>query len=423
VYPLTPLGMGACSDGDNCTIADTCDGDGGCLGTRVTCNPNQCQTANGCNTMGLCQFIPRTGQACDAGMSTPGSCDAMGTCTSTPPPLFPFVTSNFTEAQLPATAGATFNQSCDVTINTAGTPSISANGCGLTLPPFVIITPTNGQSTVLFRLASMTLTSGTLTLTGDRPAIFAVTGSVSVANGARILAANQNAPADCGNGGSGGTQGSGNGRGGGGGGGFGTAGGIGGTSGGGGAGSVGVANGTDDLKPIRGGCRGGNGTNTGGNGGGSVQLTAAAVLSVSGIITAPGRGGPGGDTGGESGAGGGSGGAILLEATTLTLNAMSVLAANGGGGGEGGSLFQGEDGQNGTESATQAQGGTNGNLFGGNGGNGAASSGASGAGQNVGNDVGGGGGGGGAGRIRLNAAGLCTRSGTQSPTPSTSGCP
>jgi hypothetical protein len=415
--------MGACSDGDNCTIADTCDGDGGCLGTRVTCNPNQCQTANGCNTMGLCQFIPRTGQACDAGMSTPGSCDAMGTCTSTPPPLFPFVTSNFTEAQLPATAGATFNQSCDVTINTAGTPSISANGCGLTLPPFVIITPTNGQSTVLFRLASMTLTSGTLTLTGDRPAIFAVTGSVSVANGARILAANQNAPADCGNGGSGGTQGSGNGRGGGGGGGFGTAGGIGGTSGGGGAGSVGVANGTDDLKPIRGGCRGGNGTNTGGNGGGSVQLTAAAVLSVSGIITAPGRGGPGGDTGGESGAGGGSGGAILLEATTLTLNAMSVLAANGGGGGEGGSLFQGEDGQNGTESATQAQGGTNGNLFGGNGGNGAASSGASGAGQNVGNDVGGGGGGGGAGRIRLNAAGLCTRSGTQSPTPSTSGCP
>lgn len=422
-YPLSAFGTGTCSDNDNCTISDTCDGDGGCIGTRVTCTPNQCQTANGCNSMGACQFNPRTGQSCDAGTGTAGSCDMNATCTMVPPPLFPFSTSNFTEGQLPAMATATMTVTCDVTINTSGTPAVQTNSCGVTTPPFVIITPTSGQSTVLFRLSAMTLTSGTLTLTGNRPAIFAVTGNLTIASGARILAANPNPPGDCGLGGAGGTQGSGSGRGGGGGGGFGLAGQVGGTSGGGGAGTAGIANGTDDLKPIRGGCTGGNGTFTGGNGGGSVQLTAAGTLLVGGIITAPGRGGPGGDTGGESGAGGGSGGAILLEALNLTLSSMSVLAANGGGGGEGGSLFQGENGANGTESASQAQGGADGNLFGGNGGNGGASSGAAAAGQNVGNDVGGGGGGGGVGRIRLNAAGLCTRAGVQSPAASTSGCP
>lgn len=421
-YPVSALGTGVCSDGDDCTISDTCDGDGGCIGTRVTCTPNQCQTANGCNPMGMCQFIPRTGMACDAGTASPGSCDSMANCTMVPPPLFPFTTSNFTEPQLPMTSAA-LTVACDVTFNTSGTPAASANSCGVSLPPYVIITPTGGQSTVLFRLSSMTLTSGTLTLTGNRPAIFAVTGNATIANGARILAANPNPPTDCGNGGNGGTQGAGSGRGGGGGAGFGLAGQVGGTSGGGGAGTAGASNGTDDLKPIRGGCRGGDGTFAGGNGGGSVQLTVAGTLSVSGIITAPGRGGLGGDTGGEGGAGGGSGGAILLEALTLTLNASSVLAANGGGGGEGGSLFQGEDGANGTESGAQAQGGADGNLFGGNGGNGGASSGAAVAGQNVGNDVGGGGGGGGVGRIRLNAAGMCARAGTQSPAASTTTCP
>ncbi|MFO0595195.1 MAG: putative metal-binding motif-containing protein [Myxococcaceae bacterium] len=419
-YSPLSLGSGTCSDGDDCTISDTCDGDGGCLGTRVTCTPTQCQTSAGCDVNGSCLFSPKTGQACDAGTGMMAVCNALGACNGVTPPLFPFTPSNFAESDLPMTSGA-WNTNCNVTLDTSGTPSVAANTCGATLPPFVILS-VGGVSTVLFRLTSMTLTGGTLTLTGTRPAIFAVVGNASLSNGARIRASNFGAPMACGTGGVGDSSGSGNGVGGGGGGGFGSAGGAGGESGGGGAGTAGIVNGNATLTPLRSGCAGGNGSQPGGAGGGAVQLTVSGTLAINGIVSAPGRGGSGGNGVGQGAGGGGSGGAILLEASALTLGAASVLAANGGGGAEGGALLAGEDGAAGTESTTPAAGGQNGNLFGGSGGQGGARGGAAGAGQGVGSGTGAGSGGGGVGRIRLNAL-SCTSVGTVSPAASSAGCP
>jgi len=427
-YAPIAAGQGTCTDNDNCTTGDTCAGDGGCAGTPVTCTPGQCQMNNGCSAGGTCMFSATTGAPCDAGTGGPAACDSSANCNPAAT-LFPFTPSNFNEAQLPTDAGVNLTVSCPATIATNGTPGITS-GCGLLLPPYTIITQSNGREAVLFRLASLTVNSSqTLTLTGNRPAIFAVTGNATInrngVNVGRIVANNYDAPPGCGVGGNAVNN---SGHSGGGGGGYGLDGGTGGDSGGASnnGGTGGVLNGVPAIIPLRGGCAGGDGTSASGPGGGGLQLTVGGTLTLSGIINAPGQGGTGASGNkGNSGGGGGSGGSILLEANLLSLS-NGGLFANGGSGGEGSGGSTGSNGLDGAETTTPTPAGGDFSGNGGNGGVGGASGGGATAGApGTGSGDGGGGGGGAIGRIRLNSVMNCARSNLTSSPAATgnAGCP
>jgi hypothetical protein len=413
VYPPAGAGtrVGSCTDGDNCTINDACDGDGGCRGTTVSCTePTQCHALvpGVCTGDGGCTFTPRS--SCDAGAGLgAATCDSMFNCNVAG--LFPYTPSNFTEPDLPADAGTAFNVTCATTLSTSGTPAITSGAC-VTMPPFAIITQ-GGVSTVLLRVPSLSVAANqTLTITGTRPVIFAVTGNVQIDGTIRARAGN--GPPACGTGGNGNNSGSGNGEGGGGGGGFGLPGAAGGTAGGAGAGSGGAQNGQASLSPLRGGCNGGNGTAAGGAGGGGLQISASGQLTVANVIAAPGRGGTGAAAnGGDSGGGGGSGGAILLEGATVIVTMTARITANGASGGEGSGGSSGNDGNDGIETGSGAtpNGGSN-SANGGNGGVGGGGTADAGEGlPGAGNNDGAGGGGGAVGRIRFNAAASCNIAG------------
>jgi hypothetical protein len=429
----TPLVTGPCNDGQNCTTNDTCDGDGGCIGTDVTCTPpSQCHAATGtCTDAGACIFTPRTGQSCDAGIDA-GAASCTGfTCLATPATVFPYVPSNFTEPQIPKPdGGVAFTVSCATTLDTS-VPSVTG-GCA-SLPPFGIVT-NGGEPTLVLGVDSLTVNAfATLTIVGSRPVIFAVLGDVLI-NGTIVARNAGGTSTACGHGGVGTDTGVGNGDGGGGGGGFGTAGAAGGLGGGGGAGAAGALNGAPTLRPLRGGCNGGDGFATsgaaGGTGGGAIQISATGSITVNATITAPGRGGAGAaNSGGKSGGGGGSGGAILLEGAAVVLSATSHLTAQGGGGGEGEGGAAGNPGADGLELfVLPAAGGFLGSGPGGNGGAGGTRDAVAAAGSNGGgNNDGAGGGGGGVGRVRINGLACTLTSGTTlSPTPSgngVGGCP
>lgn len=182
----------------------------------------------------------------------------------------------------------------------------------------------------------------------------------------------------------------------------------------------------------------------GGRGGGALQL------SVRGTLTIPstGRIDAGGQPGSESavqgiGPGGGSGGAILVEASTLTL--QGAVVANGASGtGGGATKASGQPGVEGSPNATPAEGGLpgsasctviggTGNASGGRGGKGAASGVAAGEGDS-GTSANGclsspgtisgapGGGGGGVGRIRIRSRSMKVE-GTVSPSASQESIP
>lgn len=423
-----PAGTGTCSDGVACTINDTCNGAGGCAGTAVSCTtpPTQCHGATtGCDVNGACLYGSRNGLACDAGTGGAATCVGLS-CTLNPTSRFPYVPGNFAEAQLPATdGGITFSVTCQTTINTGGTPSISST-CGMVMPPSALVTPAGGESTLLLAVDSLTVNSGqALIIEGARPVIFAVLGNVSISG--TVRARNAGTPAECGNGGNGGAT---MGLGGGGGGGFGSAGAVGGIRTVGGGGTLGGINGVDTLLPLRGGCRGGNGSGTGGTGGaggGAIQLSATGSLTVtsSGVVSASGLGGAGATGTDASGGGGGSGGGVLLEALSVQLNSGSWLTANGGAGGGGEDGANGGPGENGSEnSATAAQGGTANNNAG-PGGRGATQTTTVQPGSPTATNDGAGGGGAGMGRIRINASGGCTIDGASnsSPTAIRPSCP
>jgi hypothetical protein len=419
--PLAQGTLNACSDGDNCTVGDACDGDGGCTsGTRTTCTPpGECFSANGCNASGQCQFSVRNG-AC-----TGGFCAADGGCNTAS--LFPYVPSNFTEAQLPASAGA-LDISCATTLNTQSADGgIDWSSCptGPAKPPFAII-DVGGTPTVLLYADSLVVGSPLRTL-GARPLIIAVRTTVNLSSTINASSASdglgaggQTGCAAGERGGDGDASGSPETGGGAGGGAFGTNGGSGAAGNGGGPrGDAGVVMNTNTtLIPLRGGCRGGSGGRSnmtngggGGRGGGALQLSAGGAITFAslGSIQANGEGGQGGNAGNRTGGGGGgSGGAILIEGTTLNMAAVSVLAANGGAGAEGsGGSLNGSDGQDGQVSAQAAVCNATASGCGGNGGSGAArmagaNNGASPAGAGCASNPPGGGGGGGVGRIRLN---------------------
>lgn len=429
--PPRPMGTGTCSDGLNCTINDTCDGDGGCAGTMVPCTtpPSQCHSAStGCDGAGACIYGNRNGGPCDAGAGLgAATCDLSFNCNVTPSSLFPYVPGNFTEPQLPATdGGVAFTVICPTTIDTGGTPSISST-CGMVMPPSALMTPAGGESTLLLAVDSLTVNSGQLLIIqGARPVIFAVLGDVSISG--TVRARNAGTPAGCGNGGNGGAV---MGLGGGGGGGFGSAGAVGGNRTPGGGGTLGAINGLDTLLPLRGGCRGGNGSGTGGTGGaggGALQISATGSLTVtsSGVVTASGLGGAGATGTDASGGGGGSGGGVLLEALTVQLDSGSWLTANGGAGGGGeDSGTNGGPGGNGSENTATAAVGGSANNNAGAGGRGATRTTTVQAGAATTDNDGAGGGGAGMGRIRVNASGGCTidPAANSSPTAVRPSCP
>ncbi len=429
-YTAVAAGTVTCNDNNNCTIGDSCAGDGGCAGTQVQCAaPNQCQNAStSCDTGGNCLYAPRTGQTCDAGTGA-GTCDGTAACNANPVTLFPYTPSNFTEGQLPADGGTTgFTVSCATTLSTSGTPSITSGAC-VTMPAFTLITQ-GGESTVLIRVPSFAVNAThTLTITGTRPVIFAVTGNVQIDGTIRANNMGNPAPTACGNGGNGAGASP---RGGGGGGGFGTFGGAGGIREAGGAGADGGVNGTPTLIPLRSGCNGGNGSGSAGSagaGGGAIQIAASGSLTVSstGIVTAPGQGGAGATGTDTSGGGGGSGGAILLEAFSVLLDNGSWVTANGGGGGGGEDGAAGGNGSPGSINSTTAATGGSAQNNGGPGGAGATRTAGAQPGSPTGQNDGAGGGGAGVGRIRINGT-TCSLGGTSNRSPAATsngnpGCP
>lgn len=412
-YTPLPLGTMGCTDNDNCTVGDSCNGDGGCVGgVRTTCTPpGECFMNAGCDVGGTCQYSVRTGSCTGGACLSDGGCGAQT--------IFTYVPSNFTEPDLPATAG-TMTVNCTTTINTQtadGGTDWNTCGIGPAAPARRIL----GNGAVLIFADALTV-NAQLRAVGARPLIIAVrnnvtlNSTVNVSTDSSSTGAGANAgclPAE--RGGDGEASGSPETAGGGGGGAFGSNGGSGANGENGGPrGDAGVVSNTNlTLTPLRGGCRGGNGGRAGANGGsagrpgGAVQISAGGTvtLNTGGSVQANGQGGEGGQNGQRvGGGGGGSGGAILLEGTSLTMNAIGVLAANGGAGGEAsGGTVDGATGQNGQVSGSRAQcfAGTG---CGGNGGDGAASSGAAENGFDGNNctNSAGGGGGGGVGRVRLN---------------------
>lgn len=387
---------GQCNDNENCTVDDRCDGDAGCVGTRVTCQPRECAVPSGsCDADGGCQYTPL-----DAGMSCGdgGACNTQGGCL----PPFPFVPSNVAINDIPTSSGGKVTFNCGTTTidtGTSGAPSIS-NACPGQPPlSFNTITQSGGIATVVLAFDDLEISGGnTLAFTGARPVIvvsmkdITVLGAISVGAGAQSCAA-----------GGAGAKGTGFAyKSGGGGGGFASSGGAGGSVS---LGPSGGAGGTVNLgTQLRGGCPGGVGGGSAeraSSGGGALQLVALQNITFSGVISAPGAGGAGGGFG-NGGNGGGSGGDLLLEAQQVIASGGG-LTCNGGGGGEAGS---GNNGQSGQLTASPALGGTD-NIGGGAGGAGAAGAIAAEAGEGSSLVAGGGGGGGGAGRIRINVTNSC----------------
>ena len=84
--------LGYCSDGDNCTVSDTCykqpDGSGKCAGTAKSCAGDQCNTSVCDKTTGSCKKVYKAGSCSDGNNCTYGdTCkqqvDGSGSCSGT----------------------------------------------------------------------------------------------------------------------------------------------------------------------------------------------------------------------------------------------------------------------------------------------------------------------------------------------------
>ncbi len=397
-YPLKMAGV-KCSDGNECTAGETCDGEGHCGGASpVTCDkptachgsPGACMPATGCQYSALPAGTPcDDGKACtsedrcqaDATCAgAPVECPAPANpcltaacgdgpgCTMTARPAgtpcgdggvcragavcgspFPYEPSNFSVAAVPAPSAAV-TVDCSVDFDSTNPPATALQWCGRPGPRPLRVTQTDGGiQHVVLPVTRLTVTpAGRLRFTGANPVIVAVYGDAELAGAVEANAEGQVSGPGGGRSNLCGTGGPGNSNGGlgaigagGGGGGFGGAGNVGGNSSNGAqGGTLGGVNGNAVLVPLRGGCGGGRGGDNGGEGGGgggALQLSVAGQLTVSGRLSAAGGGGRGapGDNARSGGGGGGSGGGLLLEADRLTLTGL--ITANGGSGGEGNS--------------------------------------------------------------------------------------
>jgi hypothetical protein len=373
------------------------------------------------------------GQACSSG----GACSSVGVCV----PGFLYPPSNFNPTTITNIAPA-ITLNCNTSFDST-TLAFGNNWCGQPRPVPVPISQAGGVPAILLATSDFAVAaSGSLTLTGSRPVIFAVFGNATLMGSVLTDAGTDLSPAcDLARGGVGRDDAN-NGGAGGGGGAFGTASGGGGRGGGTATGgAAGQPAGSPQLVPLIGGCSGGHGGAGLGAGGipgaagGAFQCSASGTLRIATTVGAPGQAGRRGNGGGGSGlpggggAGAGSGGGLLFEGQAVQVTNAALLTANGGGGGEGGGTNNsGIDGQPGSiTSAAPAQGGNaDPPNFPGFGGNGGAGTTAAQNGQPTRVTPGGGGGGGGAvGRIRINAAaGGCTiNAGVLSPPPTGNGSP
>ncbi|MHB8875118.1 MAG: putative metal-binding motif-containing protein [Myxococcaceae bacterium] len=437
-----PVATGPCSDGDSCTLGESCQADGSCAGgTAFTCAapPGPCFSPAGtCLLDAGCDYPVNPATLylpCDGGV-----CQADGGCQTA---SFPYAPSNFDPAAVAdggITASVTLNCLADFDSSPgAATPFLG--WCGQAQPALQLAPQDGGPDAVVLAMYSFNLISpGVLRIRGSRPVILAVYDSAQI-TGDLLATATLNVPGPggsspaCGAGTGGAGSSSGGRSGGGGGGGFATRGGNGGLGSGVAAtsGPGGSDGGSLTLAPLRGGCSGGAGggaiaeAGAGGAGGGAIQLSVAGALTVAGTISASGGGGQGAAANSAGGGAGGSGGAVLLEAGALAISSTAKITANGGGGGEGSFAgSSGGDGLNGAvSSATPAAGGSSGPAQGGNGGSGGAGTTLPAAGLGSAGNQSGGGGGGAFGRIRFSGNGTCAvnASAVVSPPASTQGCP
>lgn len=413
-----------CDDGNPCTRSDSCNAGSCQSGALVACVPGVCRSAGsvGCLADGGCDFVDvAAGAACDGGV-----CNGAGGCGR-----FPYVPSNFREADVPRDAGPALTITCPTTMAINPDSGITiTSACSVPVPSAHVIAQPGGRDALLVTTPTLFIAdAGSLTVTGSAfPVIFAVTGSVDIA-GALDVSGQAGASGPGGNdatlcGTSRGEPGqtvNASPRGGGAGGSFGSTG----SNGGRGdqslslGGVAGPVSGGPTLVPLRGGCSGGNGGGTtgggpGGRAGGALQLSATGTLRIRGRVTSAGKGGGPGDANAEAvegpgGGGAGSGGAILLEAQLVTVTGHVTANGGGGGGAEAGSGVSnpGTDGL--PFSVNPAPGGVAPGGGGGSGGRGGARSGGAQAGVNGGpTNGGGGGGGGGFGRVRVNSVQACT---------------
>lgn len=163
-----------------------------------------------------------------------------------------------------------------------------------------------------------------------------------------------------------------------------------------------TAYGSPTLVPLVGGSAGGRSSITDGAGGGAIELVAGNgfTLGAGAFVSVPGGAGfQGGLAADQEATGGGSGGAILIEATTVTID--GVLAANGGGGGSGAGGSGGGGGKASEPGHDQDAKPAAGGFGGGAGGAGDAADATD---AQSGSTFSAPGGGGGAGRIRVNSA-------------------
>lgn len=413
-----------CDDGNPCTRGDACQGGSCTPGPTVSCSANACQTLGpSCLADGGCDLRNRA-----AGTPCPGGvCDGQGTCG------FPYRPSNVDLGpSLGLPDAGTLLIDCPTTwaINPDAGLTVVATGtaCSTSAPRTRVQSQDGGAELLVVTTNSFTVTDGgTLRITGATfPLAFVVLGDADIGGAIDVSGGSASGPGGnnavlCGasRGGPGQLLGT-TPRGGGGGGGFGSAGAPGGRAGAGPSdgGSGGPVSGNTSLVPLRGGCAGGqggganNGGGVGGRAGGALQISAAGLVRVRGLITSAGAGGLGADADadpddGPGGGGGGSGGAILLEGFRVTVTGF--LTANGGGGGEGErGGGQGVDGAPGAPFAQTGAAGGEGASTAGNGGRGGSRLEPALGGENSpANNGGGGGGGGGVGRIRINSVDPC----------------
>lgn len=370
-----------------------CDVDGALSGSAgscisVSCTPGDFKACRGdvaltCNAMGnnydelQCQkgCTPEAMgcRLCDAGTTVCANgevqtCDANGAVSSTDPcPLGCFDSeprcrqldpSNGLGAYVDMAPNAPdVDLSASTTVNT-GTGVITSNGSMITVPNFFIPAPTAAPGVRVFVVHNFHLASGMYLsvqdstspdggFTGIALAIVA-TGTIAIDGEIDIAGPGSHADAACtGDDGQNTDNGTREQTAASGGGGFATPGAKGGSlsapglAGGNASGTIGNAT----LIPLRGGCPAGAiVTDNGRSGpfgtvaGGAIQLSAAASITVNGVINADGGSSyPFQIAATSSGIfGGGSGGGILLEAPVLTLGPQGKLLARGGAGGTSG---------------------------------------------------------------------------------------
>jgi hypothetical protein len=303
-----------------------------------------------------------------------------------------FTPSNLNIALLGGAAAPGAILNCGVTEVDTSEPVRFTNWCGAQPTP-VVSTQSGGPDLVVLPLEQLLIDAGnTLRVTGSRPLVLFVKGTVTIAGNLDVGASagipgpggDQLCAASAGGDGLGDRNRNGAGGGGGG---FGTQGGQGGDDSGSESvpGAAGQVRGTSSLVPLLAGCGGGRGggscAGTPGAGGGALQITAGGALVVRGVLRADGGDGAEGCSNDAGGTGAGSGGGLLLEADSIDVTGATITA-KGGTGGEGQS---GRDPGEGASSAAEV---------GGEGDEGSGS--------------GGGGGGGGFGRISLRAQGQCS---------------